>query len=145
MSSCTVVPNSITLGAAISATVQLGKWREASCLYSMLAASEVPTVIACNSMLAALESSSQWQRSLSFLHCLADSLVQADTITYSVVLSACQKSLQWQHVLEVVQLLPAQCALDTRVYASAFDACAMSAQAKDAVRLLEALAHVVRF
>ena len=144
MMSFAILPNGVTMSAAISATVQAGKWQQAIHLYQQLEESEVPAVIASNSMLAAFEASSQWQRALSVLHAMSSSLAQADTITYSVVLAACQKSLQWRYVLELVRRLPDECALDTRVCASAIDACAMGAQAGDAVRLLETLVQVVQ-
>ncbi|CAE7942364.1 unnamed protein product [Symbiodinium necroappetens] len=143
MLSLAVLPNGVTFSAAISATVQSSKWQEAMYLYSRLVQTELPTVIACNSMLAALGSSSQWQRSLKFLCSMPEYDLQADTITYSEVLTACQRSLQWQHVLEVVQLLQGHCALDAQVCASAIGACALSAQAEDAVRLLETLSQTV--
>ncbi|CAE7033114.1 PEX4 [Symbiodinium sp. CCMP2456] len=143
MLSLAVLPNGVTFSAAISATVQASKWQEAMYLYSRLVQTELPTVIACNSMLAALGSSSQWQRSLKFLSSMPEYDLQADTITYSEVLTACQRSLQWQHVLEVVQLLQGHCALDAQVCASAIGACALSAQAEDAVRLLETLSQTV--
>ena len=53
MSSSATVPNMVTLSSAISCTVQAGKWQEALRLYKILVESEMPTVITCNSMLAA--------------------------------------------------------------------------------------------
>eukprot|EP00439_Symbiodinium_sp_Y106_P050536 s3675_g6.t1 len=143
MLSLAVLPNGVTFSAAISATVQSSKWQESMYLYSRLVQTELPTVIACNSLLAALASSSQWQRSLKFLSNMPECDLQADTITYSEVLTACQRSLQWQHVLEVVQLLQGHCALDAQVCASAIGACALGAQVGDAVRLLETLSQTV--
>ena len=71
--------------------------------------------------------------------------LRGDTVTYSIVLAACQKSLRWQQVLEVLEMLPCQSTLDAQLCASAIDACARGAQAEDAVRFLEALVFAVKF
>ncbi|CAJ1354758.1 unnamed protein product [Effrenium voratum] len=94
-------PQLSAVNAAISACEKCSRWQEALLLFEGMPRRQLsPDRISFNAVLRALP----WRLSLSLLAQMPLSRVDPDGATLNTVISVCEKALQWQVVLELLQL-----------------------------------------
>ncbi|CAE7606766.1 unnamed protein product [Symbiodinium natans] len=118
-----------TYSSVVGACARAAQWQAAlATFHAMMGVAVQPNTVTCNSLMDALASSSgQWQRAFELLSMLPLFEVQADEITWTSAIRACETCNEWVLSLAVLDRMPLLRIMPNIVsYGSAVRACRWS-------------------
>ncbi|CAE7820860.1 rsmF, partial [Symbiodinium sp. CCMP2456] len=133
-------PDAICYSAVASACVKCNSWAPALSLLCAAIAHQGLGLVPANAMLGALEIPGLWEASCRLLQEMQTSFVLPDVISYSVAISACERTAEWCTALELLRSMEQQ-SVSSNIIActSAISACASGGAWQQALGLFAAL------
>ena len=104
-----VQPNTVAYNALIKALGSGGQWQQVDCawthrLFAIVLNVGLYTTCCCKGIFCALQAMDVFETMQSCAANASECCCNPDLVTYSSIVSACQKSLQWEKALDVYEV-----------------------------------------